>query len=100
MYIAERVLKVMKEDKMVLIQPGQVVPDFDNWNIHSRRSHLSLEWVTQRPDPVPETLEEVLATPFDEPVEAMKAVEVFACKKCSKEFTSSRALKGHMTKAH
>lgn len=38
----------------VIYKAGDVIPDFENWDIHAQRSHLNLEWVKKVAEEAPE----------------------------------------------
>lgn len=45
-YVARRQIKcVDREDKVTVYNPGDVIPDFEAWNIHAKRAHLNLDMV-------------------------------------------------------
>lgn len=46
-FVAKRRLE--KNDRSGFYEPGEIIPDFAEWNIHARRACLNLEWVEERP---------------------------------------------------
>lgn len=45
-YVARRELKcVDRNDAVTVYKPGDIIPDFDKWDIHVKRAHLSMELV-------------------------------------------------------
>jgi hypothetical protein len=49
-YVAQRELKFVTKGenyKVIIYKPGDVIPDFDQWDIHAQRAHLNNEFVVQ-----------------------------------------------------
>jgi hypothetical protein len=97
------------EGNLVTYKPGDLIPDFEAWDIHARRANLSLEWVVpveadkvvlEPPKVVPPKVEtQGLAAKINE--EEDRELEIFSCPKCSKgPFKTERALKTHIVIAH
>lgn len=87
MYVATRELKVVdRQDKVTIYHAGDVIPDFDKWDIHAYRAHINMEWVK-----IVEPL------PVGEP---QLAASSHQCDVCKREFKSEKALKTHNTLAH
>ena len=107
MFVAQRELKYIPlgEKKATVFQPGDVIPDFDKWDIHARRAHINLEWVTEEVSGKPgassaqsvfqvTTVEEGPAAPKEQSV-------AHTCGECSdRTFKSKRALNTHIAMAH
>lgn len=95
-YVAQRVLKeIDRDNKVTVYRPGEEIPDFDSWNIHARRAHLNLHWVTKE-DRV-EDLEPEQELDFEPTDEDAKPL---VCSKCKKEFKNEKGLRAHIGRAH
>ena len=92
-FVAQRRLKtVSRANEVTWYEPGDVIPDFEDWDTQARRSHLSMEWVTEQP---------VLPVGGQEFEEKKPLQGVFKCPRCpEKEFSSERAFKIHVTVVH
>lgn len=44
-YVAQKDLIVSAGEGVTKYRRGDVIPDFDKWDIHARRAHLNFEWV-------------------------------------------------------
>ena len=98
-YVAQRKLRAQDANgNITQYMPGDVIPNFESWNIHQKKAHLNLEWVTPKKDlPVPDSLKPV-GTPKQEPKKA--APTELACDLCSKTYKDERSLKIHKTVKH
>jgi hypothetical protein len=48
-YTANREIKDIKRTGEVIVyKNGDLIPDFESWDLMSQRSHLNLEWVTKK----------------------------------------------------
>lgn len=75
------------------ISPGEIVPEFDTWPIHSRRAYVRHFYVKEVPEDEAEAVE---AKPDLEPM-----AEVVACPHCpGKTFASRRGLAIHVGQQH
>jgi hypothetical protein len=98
LYVANRVIKYIdRESNVTVFKPGDVIPGFEDWNIHSRRAHLSLEWVLPSEKSIEAASETVR---MEEGPEAAQKSDSLACGACGKRFQSTRAVGVHFSKKH
>lgn len=98
MYVAVRELKVGTPKGLVIIKPGQEIPDFEKWNEVAKRANINMGFVkevagmsTGTPSPSVSAKVEVKA----------QSPGILGCNKCQKTgFKTPRALKTHVTLAH
>jgi hypothetical protein len=107
-YVARKeLLAKSPSGDLVKYKAGDVIPDFEQWDIHARRANLNLEWVEavedqevddQDPEPVKLT-PGLAATKGEAPI--LAPASELVCSKCpDKTFKSERALKTHIGIAH
>lgn len=60
MYVAQRPLQavIIKTRTPVSYEPGDVIPDFEQWDYTAQQANLNLEWVKKVDAPVVETPKE------------------------------------------
>lgn len=88
-HVALRHIRIAKDGKVTEYIPGDVIPDFKNWNYPAQRANLDMDYVrAEEYHPAPEETE----VPSEE--------DEFLCELCEKGFKSASALKGHVTKKH
>lgn len=105
-FVACRELKDFVNGVPVVYKPGDVIPNFEAWEIHARRAHLELEWVKPA-DPGGKPVEQRtfrVTTLTEEQVKALPETpeepEAFKCDHCDREFKTKRAFSTHVTRAH
>lgn len=102
MFVAQRQIKDVRDGKPVVYSPGEVIPNFDKWNIHARRAVLNMDWVKEvnegdAPEPASRPYENSWQKKAVTPKAASPAVE---CDLCKREFKNTRAMKTHVALGH
>lgn len=98
-YVAKKRLKDFVNGRSVVYEPGDVIEEFPNWNIHAQRSHLNLDLVEKVGGSVavPTTLPKQLKPKASETMMTHSDTSLDCCEKT---FKSERALKAHIKAKH